>query len=233
MDPVKYSPKIRSMLERAKHDYDEATVAGLTVTTVPEGARIFVNGKYIGDSPLTRNRKVGHHFVTVSKFGFKEWSNKVTIKPGLPTSFNIALEKPPPPPLIASQLMELVRSGQIDPGAPDQLAALADGAEVSWIWIVERDQEKVSARLFSRPHGKLLTTVQVRGEGAADPLASQMVAFHRLPVDEMAAEAEGDAFYQTWWFWTLIGVVVAGGATTATLLLWPEGETRYHLQFGR
>ena len=29
-------------------------------------------------------------------------------------------------------------------------------------------------------------------------------------------------FYSTWWFWTIVGVVVAGGGITAGVLLAPE-----------
>ena len=33
---------------------------------------------------------------------------------------------------------------------------------------------------------------------------------------------EGPAWYESWWFWTVVGAVVAGGAVTAGVLLAPE-----------
>ena len=34
-----------------------------------------------------------------------------------------------------------------------------------------------------------------------------------------------DKWYETWWFWTIVGTVVAGGATTAAVLLTMDGNT--------
>jgi tetratricopeptide (TPR) repeat protein len=37
-------------------------------------------------------------------------------------------------------------------------------------------------------------------------------------------EADDGGVVDKWWFWTILGVVVAGGAVTAGVLLWPEDE---------
>ena len=51
------------------------------------------------------------------------------------------------------------------------------------------------------------------------------------PVPATAPEEpfEDPGIVENWWFWTLIGVVVVGGAVTAGVLLWPEDEVEVRL----
>jgi len=39
--------------------------------------------------------------------------------------------------------------------------------------------------------------------------------------------AEEGSVWTSWWLWTIVGAVVAGGAVTAGVLLWPEESTTY------
>jgi len=44
------------------------------------------------------------------------------------------------------------------------------------------------------------------------------------PVGPQPEPEDDGGVASEWWFWTIIGVVVAGGAVTAGVLLWPEDE---------
>jgi hypothetical protein len=61
------------------------------------------------------------------------------------------------------------------------------------------------------------------GEARELVLALEPLAPSPQPVSDDSAEDGG--IVESWWFWTLIGVVVVGGAVTAGVLLWPEDET--------
>jgi len=51
------------------------------------------------------------------------------------------------------------------------------------------------------------------------------------PVEPQAAE--GRPWYGTWWFWTIVGAVVAGGTATAVALTVPAGPEEGSLGFAR
>jgi hypothetical protein len=155
---------------------------------------------------------------------------------------NVVLEKPPPPPLVARQLLSLLNEGQLDPNRPDQLSAVADAAEAPWVWVVRKQTPARGsghvASLFSRPHERFLTEVRVQSaesvDVTAETLAGQIRMVHRKPIAEIEKsdeQVDATPFYKTWWFWTVVGVAAAGGATATTVLLWPEGETRYRVEF--
>ena len=42
------------------------------------------------------------------------------------------------------------------------------------------------------------------------------------PVGSGGSTGSDEAWYQKWWVWTIVGVVVVGGAVTAGFLLAPE-----------
>jgi len=44
------------------------------------------------------------------------------------------------------------------------------------------------------------------------------------PLEPPPEEPEDDSVATSWWLWTIVGVVVAGGAVTAGVLLWPSDE---------
>lgn len=44
------------------------------------------------------------------------------------------------------------------------------------------------------------------------------------PLEPTPEDPEDDRIVESWWLWTIVGVVVVGGAVTAGVLLWPSDE---------
>ncbi len=83
-------------------------VAGvLKMSANVEGARVYIDGKYVGEAPLTTEMAVGARAVQVSKGGFVDFFQNVAAVAGLEVNLDVQLEelpmgvnpyKPPPPP---------------------------------------------------------------------------------------------------------------------------------------
>jgi hypothetical protein len=83
-------------------------VAGvLKVKASVEAARVYVDGKFIGEAPITAEVSVGARAVQVSKGGFKDFFQNVSAVAGQEVNLDVLLEelpiginpyKPPPPP---------------------------------------------------------------------------------------------------------------------------------------
>jgi len=56
--------------------------AHVSVTSVPDGADIEVDGSFVGNTPSTLDMTVGGHTVTVKKAGFKPWTRNVKVTGG-------------------------------------------------------------------------------------------------------------------------------------------------------
>jgi PEGA domain len=85
-----------------------APVAGvLIVTANVEKAHVFIDGKFMGEAPMTTELQVGARAVQVSKGGYKDFFQNVSAVAGQDITLDIKLEelpaelnpyKPPPPP---------------------------------------------------------------------------------------------------------------------------------------
>lgn len=78
-------------------------VAHLRVTTDPPGARVLLNGKEMGTTPLTLDLEPGQFILVLRKEGYRPWLKSVQLGNGSFREFSVALEpeaalQPPPPP---------------------------------------------------------------------------------------------------------------------------------------
>jgi hypothetical protein len=83
-------------------------VAGVVVVKANvEAARVYIDGKYVGEAPLTAEMAVGARAIQVSKGGYKDFFRNVSSVAGQEVNLDLKLEelpvglnpyKPPPPP---------------------------------------------------------------------------------------------------------------------------------------
>jgi hypothetical protein len=92
----------------ARVDVELVPVAGvLKLKSSVEGARVYVDGKFVGEAPITTEMQVGPRAVQVSKGGYKDFFQNVSSVAGQEVNLDVLLEelpvgvnpyKPPPPP---------------------------------------------------------------------------------------------------------------------------------------
>lgn len=92
----------------ARVEVELVAVAGvLKLKTNVEAARVYVDGKFVGEAPLTTEIAVGARAVQVSKGGFKDFFQNISAVAGQDVNLDVLMEelpvgvnpyKPPPPP---------------------------------------------------------------------------------------------------------------------------------------
>ena len=79
----------------------------MKLRTNVEAARVYVDGKFVGEAPITAEIAVGARAVQVSKGGFKDFFQNMSAVAGQEVNLDVLLEelpvgvnpyKPPPPP---------------------------------------------------------------------------------------------------------------------------------------
>lgn len=63
------------------------------VTSVPEGAEVYIDEDLVGNAPATLKLAAGKHTVKVSHPGYKPWTRQVAVYAGSETNLKAALEK--------------------------------------------------------------------------------------------------------------------------------------------
>jgi hypothetical protein len=87
--PVQSAPIARSA--------PAATASGkLSVSSVPDGADIEIDGSFLGNTPSDLQVPEGEHTVSVKKAGFTSWERKLKINGGSSIHLNAELEKANP-----------------------------------------------------------------------------------------------------------------------------------------
>jgi PEGA domain len=56
--------------------------AELTVTSIPSGADVELDGAFVGNTPSTISTTAGEHTIGVSKNGYKTWERKISVTNG-------------------------------------------------------------------------------------------------------------------------------------------------------
>jgi hypothetical protein len=74
-----------------------ARLVVLSINTTPDGAKITVDGTYIGETPVSYQIDPGGHTLQIEKEGFPIWKRKITATAGTPIDLDVKLKKPTAP----------------------------------------------------------------------------------------------------------------------------------------
>jgi hypothetical protein len=73
-------------------------VGGMTVASTPDKAKVFLDGRYKGDTPLTlSDLAVGRYILSIEKEGYRVWEKEIVVREGITTSVEAALDPIAPP----------------------------------------------------------------------------------------------------------------------------------------
>ena len=68
-------------------------IGTVKVTSNPDGADVYVDGQFYGDSPATLKLKPGKHTIGVRMAGYKNWSRDIATDAGSEAHLSATLEK--------------------------------------------------------------------------------------------------------------------------------------------
>jgi hypothetical protein len=68
--------------EKYKEWKNKVTVSKLSISSMPDGAEIEVDGEFMGNTPSVQELSPGEHTIKVTKAGYKTWEKKVRLRAG-------------------------------------------------------------------------------------------------------------------------------------------------------
>ena len=196
------------MARPPKRKNKEPVTGQLAVFSFAKGAQIEINGTSVGTVPRAEPfaLKPGKYAVRVFKRGFTEFVETVTIEAGETVE-------------VEADLIAFAGIVEIKANVPGATVAI-DG--------------KLAGKVpFDRdvPAGKHTFVVQAPGFTPFKQLV-EVEAGKPMALEVLLAEAKvidpgptGGGIHTKWWFWTIIGVVVAGGTATGLALGLSGGKT--------
>lgn len=70
-----------------------AEASTIVIKSIPDGADITVDGKFVGSTPSTFRLSIGDHVITIAKSGFTAWTRTMTVSPAGNVNIEATLEK--------------------------------------------------------------------------------------------------------------------------------------------
>ena len=227
------------IFDAARQKLRDRRLSSIAVSTVPDGSRVFVNGRYRGVAPAFRpGLRRGVHFVHVERQGYAREGKRVEIEQGkTDRKVDITLK-----PARKKAYLESILPGlQSEIGLPEpgtstkQLrAALLVDYVILFRATGEASKKQITLALYDLASERLLKTVsgvadwEARsktskniviglGKDLVDVKFVQEVKF--VPGDKKDPDGSTEGGIATkWWFWTIIGAVVLGGVATGLAL---------------
>ena len=201
LPPMAYAGKGRKKRNKAKVEAPKSTVGTLTILSTNVGAKLEIDGKPFG--VLARQQpklklNPGQHTIRVSMPGWTEYGDTFVIHTGQDTLLEVDL--------VAISGILTIKTAK--PGATVKI----NGKLLGVTPLKRAIKAGAVVVEISRAGYKTITKKMKLKAGAAYPLSITMAAI-------VVASVKSKPFYQTWWFWTVVGVVLAGSATATAVVV--------------
>ena len=226
-DAERYPPNHqRDFVAVKAHLIEHGSRGSIRITTEPPGAEVFVDGRSYGPSPaMAEGLIVGDHYATASAVGYQRGAARVTVDEAVQETAQIEILRSDRA-LLLEQDLGRIRSelGEARAGRNiSGLSAYLFANQVIFAVVQPRSVElAVDLYLYDLRTRFLLRRQEVAvadGSEGGDMARDQVAVLYREVDTSGAIEAPAppvlvdgpSPFWQRWWFWTAVGVVVASG----------------------
>jgi len=234
--PLEQFPGVVPLWEEAKGLVTRRGVGSIQIASEPEGAMAYIDGRYLGTTPVTAGSlAAGDHYVTLKAEGYQRRVVRVTVDPRFDELVSESLPKSEKAHLIIDLLTKAKGAlGQAD--APQPLVDLSGFLGLDQVVVARVAREGASVRLDAwlydlRTRRRLSQVTGAKvAAGAEEPRLAELaqglylnVRYDGRTEADVRAEAarrqpsapakrSGPPFYTRWWFWTIVGGVAVASA---------------------
>jgi hypothetical protein len=215
------SPRVRSLVKRAKREPDETGT--LRVNTDPEDAKISIDGGAARVAGEKVSLPVGKHLVLITAEKRKPYAELVDIVSSETYRIDMTLD----PESTLDRAARLVDASAAAPAGKPRLKrakALAKLTGVTRILFIEDGAEDhVQIRLYDVDTKKVSKPVELGNDTSSQAIARQVVSaldpdnlvdVNTIVVTHHDGPAKPTPFYKKWYFWAAVGAVAVGGYAT-------------------
>lgn len=196
------------------------------VRTSSPNAEVWANGKFVGLTPTFVEGPAGPQFVRVSKNGWARVGRMQEVtKPDQVLTFELTpARRQPAWDSLRARLGEIFE-GAVEPADFSAAQGLL-GSNLALVVRVTGTREKllVQMALANLAGRQVIKRVQRelswmrRDKKAIQAMVAETLASPDIPLGGDAPEVRTERVWHKWWFWGLVGGVVAGSVTAAILL---------------
>ena len=242
-DVKRYGAEHLPLYQQTAESIPNAMRGSLEIKSKPAGAQAFVNGRFVGVTPVTAEGLVaGHHYVTLKLAGYRPSVVKAHVDQRFQETTDVTLSQSEKYLLVAQSLAK-AKAGL---GSPDAVPGMLDLRAFLFIDMVvfarvkpaaAAKQYQVDAFVYDLRSKKRLGAVTSEAfapAAAKKPMTSLSTALFtgvRYDGQVDAPKVVGKktkkkgSILGKWWLWAGVGAVVAGGVVIAVVATGDEGAS--------
>lgn len=254
-DPSRFPEEYESVFTRVRDETLSEARATLEVSTEPEGAEVYVDGRSYGPSPVSvPDLLVGDHYVTIKHIAYEKTIVRATVERGGSRASYTLVPNERSRLVSSPEALAAIRGELGEERAGSSIRSLGNtlGAAQVVIGVVRPGGDSLHVQLylydvrtrFLLGRGELTLTPDEAGMELARAAAVELYegVDHSgaidAPIDDGSLPTtRAPEIYEQWWFWTVVGVVVVGtgvgigvGVATSGGSGVPDGWTRIDTQ---
>ena len=238
-DTKRFPNRFLPLWIRAQDQMKKRPKGSAELATNPPGAKAYVDGRFVGVTPITAfGLRVGHHFATFKMAGYVKAVQKIKVSGKVQKKYRKELARSDKFLLLKQTLTNLKK----DLGQARATSAMTDLRSFLFIDQVvfarvmpaETGSVAIKAYLYDlRSKVKLNHASRTLAIGDLNDLKEISRAIYlnvrydgtmtAPPEPEPPPPPKRSPFYATWWFWTAAGVGIATVVLTA--VFWPESRS--------
>ena len=206
----------------------------IEIRSEPDGAEVFIDGRSLGPSPaVAEGLLVGDHFVSARSLGYAELVRRVSVNQSYQDTVRLELV-----PIGRARLLDedLARVGS-ELGQPRVGAIISSIGSYLFVNqiiignIEPAEDESLSLSLYLYDlRTRLLLSRQmstIPRDATATELSAALLSQlyegvdlsgHLRAPEDIAIEVDDPGIWEQWWFWSVVGVVVASAVVTGVVL---------------
>ena len=228
-----FPPPVIEAFNEAKQALAAELRGSIKMSSTPAGARVWVNGRYAGVTPLhVRDLAPVEAIVWVEKVGHVPVVRRMKVTPSGEEELALNLVEIPEV-LAALAPLQALRPGGLSEnltGHALDLGALTSAPLSLFVFVGSEGGGRVEAYLYQKD---ALVRFAAGPYPAAEASQRESPALGAVMGKVLAggfAPSEKDRpvlarpFYKTWWFWTAAAGVAIATAAVLTITLWPEEQ---------
>ncbi len=239
LDFTEYPANVQKLYDEQRKTVLAAKKVDFEVRTTPANARVFVNGKYFGLSPVYVNATAGEQFIAIAKQGYARKANIATVLEA-DSAIHVELENAKRKAAFDTTRDRLtdVFDGAVEPNDLTEAEGLC-ATPFAVILRASGTREKMKVELALANLGGRQVVNRItrempwlkRDKDAIDKLVDELIKTPDVPLEQVPKETTKSVL-KAWWFWTVIGVV-AGGSVVGYLLANKKEVTQPTYQSGQ
>lgn len=226
VDLTAYGPAVVAAYEKARESVLLRGDVTFEVRTSVPNAEVWVNGRYYGLSPAFVKSLTGPQYVRVNKHGFARDGRMQVVKgEGVVVTFELAAAHRKPAWDALRERLAEVFDGAVE---PNDLSVAQGLLNAGMAVIVQcsgtREKMKVRLALANLAGRQVIKRMEKdvswlrRDKKTIEVMVKELFAAPDLPPSAEGPEVRTESVFKKWWFWGLVGGVVAGSVTAAVLL---------------